>query len=135
CLYCQNGPNPVAMVFARDVSPQLVTLVKKLDACTAKNSGCDMGSFVVFLNDEEGLDKRLKSMAEEQGLKHIVLSIDNPQGPQKYKVARDADVTVVLYTGHTVKANHAFKKGQLKDKDIDRVVADVRKITPAKGTE
>jgi hypothetical protein len=135
CLYCQNGTNPVAMVFARDVSPQLTALVKKLDACTEKNRGCEMGSFVVFLSDEEGLDKRLRSMAEEQGLKHIVLSIDNPQGPQKYKVARDADVTVVLYTDHTVKANHAFKKGELKDRDIDRVVADVSMITAAKGAE
>jgi hypothetical protein len=133
CLYCQNGTNPVAMVFAREASPQLAALVKKLDACTAKNSSCEMGSFVVFLSDEEGLDKRLKAMAEEQGLRHIVLSIDNPQGPQNYKVSRDADVTVVLYKDHTVKANHAFRKGQLKDKDIERVVADVSKITSDKG--
>ena len=53
CLYCQNGTNPVAMVFARTNSPELTALIKKLDACTAKNSEARMGSFVVYLNDDE----------------------------------------------------------------------------------
>jgi hypothetical protein len=61
-----------------------------------------------------------------------VLSIDNPAGPLKYNVSRDADVTVVLYTDRTVKANYAFKKGTLKDEDIDQILADVKKILPAK---
>jgi hypothetical protein len=41
-------------------------------------------------------------------------------------------VTVVLYTDRTVKANHAFKTGELKDKDIDQIVAEVSKILPQK---
>ena len=31
CLYCANGGNPVAVVFARSVTPQVATLLKKLD--------------------------------------------------------------------------------------------------------
>jgi hypothetical protein len=132
CLFCQNGSNPVAMVFAREASPEVAKLIKKLDTCTAKHSDCKMGSFVVFLSDKEGLDTELKSLADKQGLKNIVLSIDNPAGPAKYEVSKEAAVTVVLYTDHTVKANHAFKKGQLKDKDIDAIVKDVAKILPSK---
>jgi hypothetical protein len=30
CLVCRNGNNPVAMVFARDTSPELVALISKL---------------------------------------------------------------------------------------------------------
>src|SRR5581483_10780528 len=30
CLYCQNGNNPVAMIFAREVSEPLTTLIKKI---------------------------------------------------------------------------------------------------------
>src|SRR5436309_3184109 len=48
CLYCKNGNNPVAMIFARSTSEPLTKLVKKLDACCAKNSEAKMGSFVVF---------------------------------------------------------------------------------------
>jgi hypothetical protein len=130
CLYCQNGTNPVAMVFAREVTPEVTKLIKKLDGATCSNEGCSMGSFVVFLSDnEEGLAQQLKSLAKENDLKKIILSIDNPAGPKNYKIAKGADVTVVLYTNHTVKANFAFKKGQLSDKDIDTIVSDIPKIT------
>jgi hypothetical protein len=90
-----------------------------------------MGSFVVFLNDSEDLPGKLKKLADQTGLKACVLSIDNPAGPEGYKVAKDADVTVVLYAKRTVKANYAFKKGELKDKDVDQIVADIAKILPA----
>lgn len=132
CLYCKNGNNPVAMVFAREVSPELTKLIKQLDQTTEKNSGCEMGSFVVFLSDSEGLAKQLQSVAEKEGLKQIVLSIDNPAGPKGYEVARDADVTVVLYKDRKVAANHSFKKGELKEKNIGAIISDVKKITPAK---
>jgi len=132
CLYCQNGANPVAVVFAREVTPQVTRLIKKLDECTAKNAECKMGSYVVFLSDKEGLDKELKELADREKLEHIVLSIDNPAGPQEYKISKDADVTVLLYTKHIVKSNYAFKKGELKDQDIDAIVKDVPKILPDK---
>jgi hypothetical protein len=132
CLFCENGNNPVAMVFARHTSPELTKLVKNLDAATCSNGGCGMGSFVVFLSNDEGLEKKLQKLAKESELKKIVLSIDNPAGPKGYKVAKDADVTVVLYTARVVKANYAFKQGELKDKDINKIVADVTKILPQK---
>jgi hypothetical protein len=132
CLYCENGNNPVAMIFAREVTPEVTKLIKKVEACTAKNSDCRMGSFVVFLNDKEGLDKELKALADKEDLKKVVLSIDNPAGPDRYNVSKDADVTVVLYVDHNVKANYAFKKGELKDKDIENITKDVKKILPEK---
>jgi hypothetical protein len=132
CLFCSNGSNPVAMVFAREVSPELTSLLKKLDSCCAKNTECKMGSFVVFCSDAEGLEGKLKKLAKDADLKKVVLSIDNPAGPSEYKVAKAADVTVVLYRERKVKANFAFKKGELKDKDIDAIVAAVPKITSDK---
>lgn len=132
CLYCQNGANPVAVVFAREITPQVTALIKKLDQCTAKNAECRMGSYVVFLCDKEGLDKELKQLAENEKLEHIVLSIDNPAGPQEYKISKDADVTVLLYSKHIVKSNRAFKKGELKEQDINAIVKEVPKILPKK---
>lgn len=133
CLFCLNGENPVAMIFAREVEPELTTLIKKIDVVTEKNKNTEMGSFVVFLSDKEGLDKELKDLAKENELKKIVLAIDQPAGPAKYKVAKEANVTVVLYTDRVVKANYAFKKGQLKDQDIEQIVNDVSKIVPPPG--
>jgi len=123
------------MIFAREVSDPLTSLVKKIEAATAKNSSCSMGSFVVFLSDDEKLEKRLKALADKENLKHTVLTIDsNPAGPSGYNVAKDADVTVVLYAKKTVKVNHSFKKGELTNKDVDAIVGDIAKILPEKAT-
>lgn len=128
CLFCVNGENPVAMVFAREASPEVVKLIKKIDACTVKNKAKEMGSFVVFLNDKEGLDKELGALAEKENVQKTVLAVDNTGGPKAYNVAKDADVTVVLYVDRKVKANHAFKKGELTDKDIDTILSEVPTI-------
>jgi hypothetical protein len=127
CLYCQNGEKPVAMIFARQVTPALTTLIKKIDAINEQNKD-RMGSFVVFLGEQEGLEGQLKDLAEKSQLKRTVLAIDNPAGPDGYKVSKDADVTVVLYVERTVKANHAFAKGKLNEKAVDKIVSEVPSI-------
>jgi hypothetical protein len=132
CLYCANGPSPVAVVFARNVTPLVATLLHKLDEATQKNDKAGMGSFAVFCSDQEGLERTLKDLAGKQGLKNLVLAIDNPAGPLDYDIARDADVTVVLYNDFIVRANYAFKTGELNQRSIDSIVADVSKIVPAK---
>jgi len=131
CLYCSNGNNPVAMIFAREPNAELTSLIKKLDACCAKNNSCKLGSFVVFCSDSEGLEGKLKELAKDSKLKNVVLSIDNPAGPEKYNVSKDADVTVVLYVKRTAKANFAFKKGAMTDKDVEAIMKAVPKILPA----
>lgn len=132
CLYCEHGPNPVVMIFARDLSEPLTNFIKKLDAASEKNKADSLGSFVVFCNDDEKLPKKLKDVVESAKLKHTVLAVDAAAGPEDYKVARQADVTVVLYVEATVKANHSFKKGEFKDSDIDKVLGELTKILPKK---
>ena len=134
CLVCQNGENPVVMIFAHEVTPELTKLLKRVDQVTGKHKDAEMGSFVVFLSSDKGLESQLKDMARDQELKNIVLSIwnesDQPSGPKKYHVNPEADVTVVLYTDLYVKANHAYHKGELTEKDIDAITGEVSKILP-----
>ena len=124
------------MIFAREVSDSLTSLVKKIDAATAKNSADKMGSFVVFLGDDEGMEKKLKDLAEKEKLEKTPLTIfAKPNGPEDYEIAKDADVTVVLYTKGVVKVNHAFKKGELHPADVDKIVAELSTILPEKKPE
>jgi hypothetical protein len=129
CLYCSNGANPVAMIFAKEASEELGKLLKKIDGCVEKNADCKMGSFVVFCSDEDGLEAKAKKLAKDNDIKNVVLSIDNPAGPKGYKVNKDADITVILYKDRNVKANYTFKKGELKDADIEKILAGTSKIT------
>ncbi len=133
CLYCKNGDNPVAMVFARTAEcPMTQKLIAALDKVTVANAKCDMGSYVVFLSDDDKLSDTLKAQAEKAKLKTVVLAVDAPAGPNKYNVSKDADLTVVLYVERKVVANYSFAQGKITDKDIEAIVADVSKITPKK---
>jgi hypothetical protein len=128
-----NGNKPVVMIFAREISDPLTGLVKKVDEVN-KEKGSKMGSFVVFLGDDESLEKNAKELAKKEKLQKTVLMLDHPTGPSGFNIAKDAEVTVVLYVGKTVKVNHAYKKGELKAGDIEKVVGELPKIFNA-GTE
>ncbi len=113
----------------------MTSLVKKLEQATAKHSDCRMGAFVVLLSDDDKMEAKLKELAEKANLKKLVLAVDGPQGPPRLKIAKDADVTVLLYEKKKVKKNFAFEKGKLTDKDADAIVAAVKEILPKKGAE
>jgi phage/plasmid primase-like uncharacterized protein len=131
CLYCKHGPNPVAVVFARCAEcPTTAKLLKKLDDATKANAKAELGSYAVFLSDDDKMAEKLKALADKEGIKELTIAVDNPAGPESYKIAKDADVTVVLYNEHKVAVNYSFKKGELKDADIDTVIKDLSKILP-----
>lgn len=119
------------MIFARDVSDSLTSLVKKLEAEVAAHSKEKMGSFVTFCSDDEGLKDKLAELAKKENLKKVILTIDNAAGPPKYEIAKDADITVVMYNNRKVVSNYAFKKGEMSDKDIEKILADVPKLLSA----
>lgn len=121
------------MIFARGISDNLTSLVKKIDEATHKNAKARMGSFVVVCNDDEKMEEKLKDMAKKEGVKKTVLTlVDDKAGPSGYELHPDADITVVLYSKRNTKAQYAYKKGELKDKDIEVILADLSKILPEK---
>lgn len=129
CLYCKHGDSPVAAVFARTADDaNLQKLIGLLDAAAEKNQSVEMGAFVIYLSDEAKLADSLKQQCEKTKYKQIVLAIDSPNGPERYRIAKDADVTVILYRDRRVVANFAFEKGKLTAKDAERIAADVAKI-------
>ena len=116
------------MIFAREIDDSLTGLVKKIDAATAEHKSDKMGSFVVITNDDEDLEKKVKELAEKEGIKNTVFTIDNPAGPKGMKLDKEAAVTVVLYKDKEVKVSRAFKKGELTSQEIDKVLKDLPKI-------
>jgi hypothetical protein len=133
CLVCKYGEQPVVAVFARcNQCEGTSTLVKKLDAAVKEHSKCELASFVVFLSDDEKIGDKLKEYATTHAVKNVTLASEAPTGPAKYNINKDADVTVVMYVDHTVKASHAFKKGELDAAKADAVVKDLAKILPEK---
>ena len=114
-------------VFARKTSEPLASLVKKIDEKIGENK--QLKSFVVILTDQgEATAGELKSLAKTAGVKHVPLTmLQDPKGPPDYDIAKDADVTVLMWNHHKVKVNRAYK-GELTDTEVDSIVADTSKI-------
>jgi hypothetical protein len=109
----------------------LTGLVKKIDAATSEHKDAHMGSFVVFCGDAKKLEKEAKALADNEHVSHTIVTVyDGAAGPSAYKLAKDADVTVLLYSKRTVKASYGFREGELTSADVDRIVADLVKILP-----
>jgi hypothetical protein len=128
CQYCKNGSHPVAVVFAREVSPAVIQLLKTIDRATAMNRERSLGSYVVFCNEADGIGRQLQDMAQKEGIQNTVVTMYKAGGPEKYRLSTDADVTVVLYNHFTVKANLAFKKGDLNETAIGTIASDIAKM-------
>jgi hypothetical protein len=99
------------------------------------NSDRHLASFVVFCSDDDGMDNKLKNLGAKEKLKNTILTLHQPSGPHGYRIAADADVTVVLYTKKVVKVNKAFRKGELKEANIEKVLFEVDKVLPEKKGE
>ena len=117
-------------IFARSITDNLASLVKQIDEQVAKNEDKKMASFVILLsNDADGDEAKLKALAEKAGIKHVPLTIfDGVAGPPNYKIAEDADVTVLHWKERKTIVNHAFAKGQLDKDGVKKVVDSTAKI-------
>jgi hypothetical protein len=128
CQYCKNGTRPVAVIFAKTITPEVAQLIKKIDTATATNKERGLGSYVVLCSDTAGLDRQLAALAQQMQIQSTILTLYKGSGPEKYRLTADADVTVLLYSHLTVKANHAFKNGELSGAAIDAILADLGKM-------
>jgi hypothetical protein len=153
CLVCEFGLNPTVMVLARE-HPEakdgaLTDLLQKLDEAVERNQESYLHAFVVFLSPDartsvtypkpeepgklvaqaaawESLLARLKPRADK--LKNVVITVYPAEGPPGYEIAKDADVTVLLYKGHKVLANYAFAQGQFNEAAVTDVMQAVERM-------
>jgi hypothetical protein len=128
CYVCEQDRKPTAVVFARSLSDPLGGLLAKLDAEGAARRESGFKAWMTQLADPADLDS-LAKWAQEQGLKGVVVgAFEDADGPPAYKLARDADVTVMLFVDRKVVANFAFRAGELTDARVAEVMKAVPKL-------
>jgi hypothetical protein len=124
------------LIFVRETSDPLTGLVKKIeqrvDAAAGKSTRT-LGAYVIFCDNADGLDKQLRGLAEKEALKRVCLGIGAP--PANYGVAKEAEVTVVIYSvgrrpEQKVTANFALRKGELDEAKADAIVKALSEALP-----
>ncbi len=114
-------------VFARKTTEPLTGLVKQIDEKIGENG--KLKSFVVILNASgEKSAAELRALAKAAGIKQVPLTMSqDPAGVPDYEIAKDADVTVVMWRGQKVRSARGYK-GELSEGDIAAIVAEIPKL-------
>lgn len=113
-------------VFARKTSEPLASLVKQIDTKIGENE--KLKSFVVILSKKESMPDDLRKMASTAGIKNVPLTTHgDPAEVPDYEISKDADVTIVMWVGHKVKAARGYK-GELTEDDIKSILSDIPKL-------
>ncbi len=131
CYRCKFGGRPVVNIFAREMSDEVVDLIKQIDQKVNDNKKSKMAAFVVHLtNNTSKSEATLKKVAQKNNIskKTPLTNYKGNSGPSSYKIAKEADVTVMMWAKGRVKVNYALKKGELSQETIKKIVNDTDKI-------
>ena len=130
-LVCSYSTRPVVMVYTREITALVVRLIKQLDATTQNHQKERLGSYVVLLCEPLNREAELQALAKKEKIRHTTLALAVPHERFQAKFGAEAETTVILATSkRQVKASYAYRKGELKDRDIEQIIADVPKILP-----
>src|SRR2546429_164787 len=79
--------------------------------------------------DDPKMDPQVVEWGKAHAIKSMPLGVfEDPEGPPSYRLAHDADVTVLLFVKQKVVSNFAFHAGELTAKARDEVLKSVPKV-------
>lgn len=130
CYRCKMGSRPMVMVFARQPNEKLAMLVKELDKVVGANTEKKMGSFVNLIGHKpEDAKMAATKLIDQTKASNVAIVVPTEQnGPKEYNLDPNADVTVLIYKGGVVAANHALSAGALDEKMVKAIIKDTDKI-------
>ncbi len=130
CFICETEDRPAVIVFARTLSEPLGKLVHRIDRALPEHKAVDLRAWVTVLGEDQvALDPKVVKWAKEHAVSNVAVGVfEDVTGPPSYRLARDADVTVMLSVRQKVIANFAFRAGELNDARADEVMKALPRI-------
>jgi hypothetical protein len=134
CYVCETADRPAVAVFARQPSASLGKFAQELDKALAEHEKAELRSWITFLHEDQlNFDPKLVAWSQKLALRRLpVGTYEDTVGPPSYRLARDAEVTVILFVKQKVVANFAFRTGELNDDQVAKVVQALLEIVSAK---
>ena len=125
CYICETADKPGIVIFARSPHDDLGKLVAALDRVIADPKNAPLRAWVTFLSaDQATMDSRVVDWGKKHAIKNIPLGVfEDPEGPPSYRLADEADVSIMLFVKQRVAANFAFRAGELSDTARQQVLA------------
>jgi len=128
CYICETADRPAVIVFSRKPSPELGKLLTRLESALNGQPADGLAAWVTVLGEAQSIDE-LADWAKAQAVRTIpVGNFDDVDGPPTYRLAADAETTVVVFVKQKVTANFALRSGELDDKAMSSILDAVNKI-------
>jgi hypothetical protein len=118
------------VVFARTLESSLGKLCQQLDRAVVEHKNADLRAWVTFLNEDQlSFDPKVVEWSKKYALRNVPLGVfEDVGGPPSYRLARDAEVTVLVFVKQKVVANFAFRQGEPNDQHIAAIMKTLPKI-------
>lgn len=133
CYVCETADRPAVIVFARRLDEPLGRLVQRIDRLVAEHKKAELRAWVTLLHpDQAAIDAQVVAWGKKHALRNVPVGVfEDPAGPPSYRLAPEAEVTVLLSVRQRVVANFAFGKDELTGDAIARVEKALPRILDA----
>lgn len=121
------GPNPCVLIFTRDTSAPVTTLVQKLEEI-ATNKKAKLDSFVVLAGDPKEQEAKLAAFAETHKLASTTLSVEPFAKLRPFHVSKQHDITVMICAGGVARGFYTYRLESVTLRSFDPMLSDLNKI-------
>jgi hypothetical protein len=130
CFICETADKPAVIIFARTWSEPLGKLANGIDKALAKHKDADLCAWITFLNEDQAkIDGAIVKWSQKHAVGTVPIAVfEDIGGPPSYRLASNADVTVLLSVKQKVVVNFAFRDGELTDGRIEEVLKAVPEL-------
>jgi hypothetical protein len=115
CYVCELKEEPAVVVFARRTDAPTARLLRDLNEAVRANRKEKLFAWMVFLGEgdtaaQTALERQVYAFARENGVTTLPLSaLGDPQGPPGYRIAPEAEVTILFFRNGKVAYNRAYR--------------------------
>ena len=133
CYVCETAEKPGVIVFARALSEPLTKILVKCDDAVIAQPKDAMKAWATILGEKTVSLEALGKWTKQAGLKNVPTGIfDDEVGPPSYRLAADAEVTVLLFVDKKVVANFAFRTGEVNEEALKKISTALKNLTSKK---
>ena len=130
CYVCRFGNRPVVMVVLQSIDKKVPDLFKGMDKILDAKRATGLRGFGVLVTDNSAKAVPiLQTMAFDEKL-HLPLTAATSAvaGPSCHNLHNEAATTVILYRGQRTVTTMGFRKGELTDDAIKKVLAAAERL-------
>jgi hypothetical protein len=133
CFVCETAEKPAVVVFTRKLGDPLAKLLSKCDEFLGKQPNDSVRCWMTLLGEKTATLDELAKWSKQAGLKNVPVGVfDDPAGPPSYRLADNAEVTVLLWVNRKVIANFTFRAGELNDDAVKKIAETMPKLIEKK---